>query len=237
MTKTLASIKIVNLESLRKSWAPAIPTAVFDTYWRFAAERQAIFFRRMEGHKGPWTEDSILKKYKFTNAYRALDRVSQYLIRNVIYDGDPSCEEVFFRVILFKLFNKIETWEMLVNELGQISYSKYSFTKYDKILSEAMDRKQKIYSAAYIMPSGNTSFGFSRKHRNNLKLLEKMMGDRVFDFIAESSNMATAYDILRSYPTIGEFLAYQLVTDLNYSELCNFSEMEFVVLGPGAKSG
>src|SRR4051812_26195126 len=65
--------------------APARLTAVFDSYWRFAAERQAIFFRRIEGARAPWTNDPILGTYKFTNAYRASDRVSQYLIRSVIY--------------------------------------------------------------------------------------------------------------------------------------------------------
>lgn len=237
MTITLASSKIVNSDVVRRAWEPTSPTVVFDTYWRFAVERQAIFFRRIKKQWGPWTKDPILQEYKFTNAYRASDRVSQYLIRNVIYKGDTSPEEVFFRIILFKLFNKIETWEMLTNELGGICYSGYSFKKYDKILSEAMDCRQTIYSAAYIMPSGNSAFGFSRKHSNHLKLLEKMMEDRVFELISNAPNMATAFDILRSYPTIGDFLAYQFVTDLNYSELTSFSEMEFVVPGPGAKSG
>ncbi len=31
----------------------------------------------------PWAEDSILRAYKFCNVYRATDRVSQYLIRDV----------------------------------------------------------------------------------------------------------------------------------------------------------
>src|SRR6266478_3555701 len=92
---------------------PLQPTVVFTTYWRFAAERQEIFFRRLKNPDPPWTNDPVLQRHKFTNAYRASDRVSQYLIRNVIYDYDQSPEEVFFRTILFKLFNKIETWELL----------------------------------------------------------------------------------------------------------------------------
>jgi hypothetical protein len=51
------------------------------------------------------------------------------------------------------------------------------------------------------------------------------------------STMAAAFEILRSYQGIGDFLAYQLITDINYSELTNFSEMEFVAPGPGARSG
>ena len=36
---------------------------------------------------------------------------------------------------------------------------------------------------------------------------------------------------------LGDFLAYQYVTDLNYSELTSFSESDFVIPGPGAKNG
>src|SRR5262245_7513549 len=83
--------------------SPLEPTAVYDAYWRFAAERQEIFFARATGRPAPWTEDEILAQYKFTNAYRASDRVSQYLIRNVIYRPDlpVTAEETFFRVLLF----------------------------------------------------------------------------------------------------------------------------------------
>src|SRR5208282_4183803 len=100
--------------------SPAIASGVYDTYWRFAAERQEIFFRRVQHAPPPWTDDPVLMKFKFTNAYRASDRVSQFLIRNVIYVGSQKPEELFFRIILFKLFNKIETWSLLERELGPL---------------------------------------------------------------------------------------------------------------------
>ena len=219
------------------SLSPVRPTVVYDSFWRFAAERQAVFFRKLEGEPPPWTEDPIIARYKFTNAYRASDRVSQYLIRHVIYEGDPSPEEVFFRTILFKIFNKIETWELLSAELGPITLEGFSYDRYDQVLARAMAARSPIYSAAYIMPSGKGAFGHREKHRNHLRLLETMMRDRVAYRIADASSMKEAFEILRSYPTIGDFLAYQYVTDLNYSELCDFSETEFVVAGPGAKDG
>src|SRR5437867_2269407 len=58
---------------------PPKPTEVFDTYWKFAFERQAIFFRRANAEPWPWTIDPILSDYKFTNVYRASDRISQFL--------------------------------------------------------------------------------------------------------------------------------------------------------------
>src|SRR3989339_237579 len=145
------------------------PTIVYDTYWYFATERQSVFFNKIQ-NKRESTADPILQNYKFTNAYRASDRVSQYLIKNVIYNGDQTSEEIFFRISLFKIFNKISTWEYLTREYGRISFSEYSFKHYDNSLNRLMNRGVKIYSAAYMMPSGKSLFGFDRKHQNHLKL-------------------------------------------------------------------
>lgn len=220
-------------------FAPARPSKVYDTYWRFAAERQAIFFRRVEGVPPPWTDDPVLAHYRFTNAYRASDRASQFLIRHVIYRDDlpSSREEVFFRILLFKLFNRIETWTLLERELGPLTAADYRFEHYDTVLSEAMRSGRRIYSAAYIMPSGRGAFGEAAKHRNHLRLLELMFAEELPARIADASTMQRGFELLRDYPTIGDFLAYQLVTDLNYSELTDWSEMEFVVPGPGARDG
>ena len=235
--KTLAEKRICRPSELRKRWAPIEPTAVFDTYWRFAAERQRIFIARAKGECGPWTDDSILRTYKFTNAYRASDRVSQFLIREVIYAGDQTHEEIVFRILLFKFFNKIETWQLLIHELGELSLRCFSFDAYDLVLSSALARGCRIYSAAYIMPSGCSQLSHKRKHRNHLALLDMMMSEDLTSKLKQCSRMSDAFDLMKSYPTLGNFLAYQFVTDINYSEVVDFSEMEFVVPGPGAKSG
>jgi NTP pyrophosphatase (non-canonical NTP hydrolase) len=218
--------------------APLKPTAAYDTYWRFAVERQRIFFRRLERCPPPWTDDPVLLANKFTNAYRASDRVSQYLIRRVIYrddlPNDPA--EVVFRILLFKVFNRIETWELLERAIGQVTHAEYSFKRYDQILSRALARGESIYSAAYIMPSAG-SLGHKRKHQNHLVLIERMMADRLPERLAEAGSMHKAFDLVLAYPSIGSFLAYQYVTDINYSTVTNFSEMEFVTPGPGAIDG
>ncbi|MDF3814329.1 MULTISPECIES: nucleotide kinase domain-containing protein [Rhodopseudomonas] len=234
-TKTSATPMPIVLSHL----APAKVSEVYESYWRFAAERQEVFFRRARAETRPWTDNPVLANYKFTNAYRASDRVSQYLIRHVIYRDDlPSTpREVFFRILLFKLFNKIETWELLESSLGPILFEDYQFAAYDKILSRAMRAGQRIYSAAYIMPPGSRAFGRSAKHQNHLLLLERMMADRLADRLAQTRTMQEGFEKLRAYPTIGDFLAYQFITDINYSELTDFSEMDFVVPGPGARDG
>jgi hypothetical protein len=208
---------------------------VFDTYWHFAAERQAIFFKRLQ-NQFPLTPDPILSVFKFTNAYRASDRVSQYLIRHVAYGGEQTAGEVFFRIILFKLFNRIGTWEMLQAAFGEVTYREFRLESYERVLDEAFREGSRIYSAAYIMPSGGAK-AHGRKHSSHLRLLQTMMNDSVPAKIADMRSMQDAFLLLRSYPMIGDFLAFQFITDLNYSTLTNFDEMDFVVAGPGARDG
>ena len=112
-------------------------TSVFWSYWYLAAERQAMFLRRLQGEPAPWTADSILGSYRFTNAYRASDRVSQSLLQDVIYSGSYECRDTVFRVLLFKIFNRTDTWLHLVNNVGQPTVGTFDPAAY----TAALDRQ------------------------------------------------------------------------------------------------
>lgn len=208
---------------------------VYKVYWKFAAKRNEVFLKRLQNPSGPWTDDPVIKQNRFTNVFRASDRVSQYLIR-LQYQTAP-LEDIFFKTLLFKIFNKIETYSTLVNELGNISYSTFSLRRYDDVLTKKMAQNKTIYSAAYIMPSAGNVFGYKYKHTNHLALLERIMNDKVYDTICESKSLEQVFKIILSYPSFGNFLAFQYTIDINYSCLTNFSEMDYVVAGPGAKNG
>lgn len=213
------------------------PTIVYDSYWRFAAERLAMYFRRLSSARGPWTKDAVLRSYRFTNTYRAADRVSQYLIRNVQYRDDRSQApaEIFYRTLLFKLFNRIETWERLEHEFGPLSWQSADLHAISQVLDRAMRSGNTIYSAAYIMPAPR--FGRARKHDNHLALLAAMMEDGLPARVERSKTLAEVYELLKPWPGLGAFLAFQYTIDLNYSALLDLDEREFVVAGPGALDG
>ena len=213
---------------------------IFDTYWRFAAMRQEVFFNKLKNVPPPWTSDPILNTYKFCNAYRVSDRVSQYLIKNVIYDENRSKneEEVLFRILLFKIFNKIETWEYLENKIGDyITVSNFDLEAYSNILQEAMELGYVIYTSAY-MSCASKEFGYDKKHQNHLALIDKMVvKDKVINPIVKAKSFEEIFHIIESYPLLGKFMAYQLATDINYSEVINFDENSFTIAGPGAERG
>lgn len=212
---------------------------VFNTYWQFAAKRQDIFFNKINLIT-PLTTDPILERHRFTNVYRASDRVSQYLIRNVIYqDGMTFTKnDLLLRILLFKIFNKISTWEYLESQFKNITIENFDSKLYSKLLSEAKEAKEVIYSGAYIMTSGKSIFGHDFKHENHLELLSQyVQSGKLLEAIENAKDMEEVYKILLSVPTFGSFLAYQYTIDINYSTLTNFSEMDFVKAGPGAKDG
>lgn len=211
---------------------------VFDLYWYFACERQNIFWKKINGDQAPWTHDKILQEYKFCNSYRVNDRVSQYLLKNVIYNGNNyNYEDMLFRIILFKLFNKESTWELLSKNFGDILLKNFNTKKYSIVLENAISNGTKIYNDAYIS-CANKAFGYDRKHDNHLALLDKMFNiDKMQDKIIKCNTMQDAFNIIKGYPLIGNFMAYQLVTDINYSAFVNWKENEFTVAGPGSLRG
>ena len=213
-------------------------TEVFDTYWRFSAKRQKIFFARIKSQPIPWTDDPILQKYRFTNAYRASDRVSQYLLSNVIYSKKWSLKDTVFRTLLFKFFNKIETWELLEHRFGEISSSTFNVNKFDECLHSAKSSKTSIYSPAYIMPSGSRKkYGKIAKHRFHLELLKELLDNKFHLSLKKENSLEGIFTRLKGVESLGKFLAYQYAIDLTYSPWFDFSENDYVVAGPGAKDG
>lgn len=213
---------------------PPTPTAGFDTYWSFAAERQRVYLRRLAGHHGHLTDDPVIAAHRFTNAYRASDRVSQYLITDVIYDCHRNWDDTVARILVFKVFNRIDTWQHVVDRVGEVTADTVMSGAVDAALAEIADRRP-LYSAAYIMPPPQGRTG--PKYARHLSLIRTMLTDRLPDQLENATGMRDVYDLLVAYPSVGPFLAYQFATDLNYAPHVTFSENEFVVPGPGARRG
>lgn len=207
---------------------------VLQSYWAFASERQRVYHARLAGLPGPWTADEVISQYRFTNAYRAADRVSQDLI-HVIYGGSQKPEDVLLRILVYRFFNKPATWAALDAVKGEVTWALFRVEDYAVALDRMLARGQRVYSAAYIVPP--PPFGAARKHRNHLLLVDHMMRDGLAAKLARAGSLKDVFELISSFPSLGPFLAYQLTIDLNYSTLIDFDEDDFVVAGPGARSG
>lgn len=219
---------------------PPIPReGVYELYWQFAAKRQAIFESRLMGNPGPWTNDPILQTYKFCNVFRATDRVSQYLLKNVVYsDQARSPEDVLFQIIMFRVFSRETTWDKLTILLGHAPLlDDLASGSLERALTELKNGEAPIYTNAFIL-CANDAYGRGKKHLNHIELFKDMFlyHDAAKDLLGAPS-LQRVFEILLAYPLYGNFMAYQTAIDLNYSSLINFSENDFVKAGPGALRG
>ena len=212
--------------------------ATFKYYFYFIQERMNMFWRKFDNSK-ILTEDPILQEYKFTNVYRACDRVSQYLIRNVISKDSTkySAEDMLLRILVFKVFNRINTWEYL-EEVSPISLASFDVKELSQLLTERQ-KSMPIFSNAYMMTGSHSKYRhISTKHQVWLQMIEdEFISEHGFRKILNSYSMLDVYNLLRTYPLIGDFLAYQYTIDFNYSPYLNFDENSFVKAGIGAVRG
>ena len=102
-----------------------------------------------------------------------------------------------------------------------------------------------MFGAAYMAPPMPKNFAqaetetgtFSSKAAGYIALLRSMLTSSIALRVREASSLRQVYDLLRGFPGIGDFMAYQLATDLNYSEVIDFDENSFTRAGPGAVRG
>lgn len=216
--------------------------AVFRYYFYFMQERMNIFWRKCEGkNANQWTDDTILKEYKFTNVYRATDRVSQFLIHEVIYkDLDRySPEDVLLRILVFKIFNKPETWSYLNKCLEEpITTRNFDPHKISQHLT-VYQFTHPLFNNAYMMAGSHQKYDYLQtKHEKWLTMVKKEVLDtHLLDRILEAASLEQVYELLKGCSLIGEFLAYQYAIDFNYSPYVNFDENSFVKAGIGAIRG
>lgn len=201
-------------------------------YFSFVEERHMIYRKRRAGEPWPWTEDEILQKYKFTNVYRELDRGTIWLRENIRepYTDHP---ELFFNIAIYRIYNRIGTAEVI----GFIE--DYPTSNTEQKVRDYQEQGGTVFTGAYMLTGklpgkdkieqyfGNV-FKILWERRRELEPKEGDTLQQAFNRIADSG-----------VPGIGDFLAYEIVTDLRWTRyLENASDiMTWANPGPGAKRG
>jgi len=123
----------------------------------------------------------------------------------------------------------------MLREFGFPCLSDFDVIAYAKLLSEVRASGRCIYSNAYIVPPIPGSS--PKKHEGHLHLIATMIEDGLSARVRDSDALEDVVLELSLYPGLGKFLSYQFAIDLNYSEVCNHDENDFVQPGPGALDG
>jgi len=206
-------------------------------YWMH--ERQRIYLKRLSGEPWPWTQDPILRSFRFCCVYRENDKVTQWIRDNwrIPYADHPN---LWFAMCVARQINWPDT-------LAEIGFPEdWNPRRVLRILEKRKRSGKKIYSGAYILGGGNPD-GVSKIRYTVMGILNPLWrwaksrsSTQRFPWETEEApTLKATFDWLLSFHGFGRFLAYEVVTDLRHTRcLCNASDINtWANIGPGAQRG
>ena len=134
-----------------RSMSPSISIDNLKLFYYYVTERYNIYKKRELGIPAPWTDDPILKEYKFTNVRREHDRTSKWLIENISNNPMLPYEDRFWRTILFRIYNRIETAELIGLDDPEFWYNiNDNVSNISAIPQDVFTRAYKTVSTKYV---------------------------------------------------------------------------------------
>ncbi|MCL6381560.1 nucleotide kinase domain-containing protein [Pectobacterium parmentieri] len=233
-----------------KTAKPILNETVIREWFYHQRERTSIYYKKEILNLPPyWTDDEILRKYKFVNTKRVWDRETKWLLKNVVNNNLLSYENKILNCFLFRVINKSDT----LNEINApLDFSKITISDINEKIREQINNISRekpdyvFFSAAYIL--GGPKFNFGKFLEKIENMTEKNMiirmikfvfynQDKIINGVQSSANQLEVFKHLKSFSGIGDFLAYQIFIDLTYITKFPFTEMNFVISGPGCGRG
>ena len=206
-----------------------------DRYLYWQVERENIRLQKeVSNLPAPWTDDPILQQYKFCQVFREEDRTTRGFKKHI---REPMREntDVLMATVIFRWFNWIPTGRTLIEHNLLTNWDR------KKAIKE-ITKQDKWVTGAYIVKSPNgmdkvTGVAECITHMWERKnyMLEKL------DEAAENNTSTLKYcwNLLREYPYMGPFMAYEVVTDLRFTYLLDEAKdkLTWANAGPGAMRG
>ena len=220
----------------------SVDPVTLDEFFYFIKERYKIHLRKDVYKKPrPWTQDPIMKKYRFTNVRREHDRNTKWLIQNVSKNTSLNKREKILNSMLFRLFNKIETAELIGIPIKLSDIKNLDTDKYAKLFLDNENQIKCFFTGAYMSSGMLKEFhkltGDYYSPISVMKIVQSMGKNHFPRRIWEAESPMEVAELLMTYNGISQFTAYQLFVDFTYIEDFPFSENEFTMAGPGAVYG
>lgn len=210
-------------------------------FMRYMKRRQDVFFNRyLHKHDKPWSKDWILQKYKFTNVFKPLDRGTRWLLENIIHNPKIKTEEeLLWNIFIYKWFNNVQTAESLKLPIDIVNFDYREF--YNRLM-EITDHG--IFTTAHMVCGSNVSRtdwgkGPGSKPKTYTWAINELRSniDRMMSVVKGAGSLENLHKLLKNNNLVGDFLAYELVIDINYSHLIDYCENSWANPGPGCMNG
>lgn len=192
-------------------------------YW--VRERHNIFLRRRSGMPNPWTDDEILRSYRFCNVRRMNDKVSIWLLENWYkpYFNHPN---MLYAVALARFLNLPQT-------LAEVGFPEvWNETAIKKALYARKSRGDVTFNGAYIVRGGD---GKDKIDGVVSYFVRPLVDDPP---VINTNSMEETWGALRNRYGFGSFTAGQVVADLRWAMKGSWTDkMNWAPAGPGSIRG
>lgn len=108
--------------------------------------------------------------------------------------------------MIFRSFNKMETWELLTAHFGEITWRDFDLNAYEEVLLTEQ-QENALYGHAYIIPS--PKFGGRANASNHLRLVQLMMEEDLPGQLKRLHHLKDAHGRISLFPGMGDFMALQ----------------------------
>ena len=208
----------------------------------FIWEREVIRIVKERGSEKPYTQDPVLERYKFTNIRRRDDRVSKWVIENVIrpHEHNPN---LWFMLLITRLINWPPALQHLIDdELLFRKPKEFDAQEFSNSLESFKAKRGKVYTGAYMvyptkMDPGSVKSLAIAKH---IIAPAAKLGGKLQEVIAsEEPRLAEFVSTLSTGFGISAFIAGQVAADLTYcAQLDDAVDLyTYAPIGPGSSRG
>lgn len=208
----------------------------------FIVERDAVRFRRANnlpmdnlpdgkgGYYSVWTEDPILREYRFCNVRREDDAVTRWIASNLRVPQEHH-PDLWFTMVICRLFNNVAT----LIELDLNDWSP-GLKGWREIVRARQKRGGRVFNPAYMITTAGRK---QDKIDYIFELLEGLWKRREQLRPQKGDTLQSYHILLGMTPGLGSFLTAQVVADLKYVEpLRSASDWHtFAASGPGSRRG
>lgn len=227
----------------------------YNEFFRTMFERQEVWNKRfLLNQSAPWTEDEILKDYKFTNVYRELDKHSQYLIKEVMIPENTNSLNLVWKMMLFRIFNQPATFNFIKQNYetpawasGFCNWNDYKPNELSGYIDEVRKCNQNPFTEAYLInsqacPGCKRDFCYTQVI---LPAIHKSI-PKIIKLMKTAKTGKEFVKFLETLPGVGSFIAHEFYQDFTYIDrycedkfngLFPFNQDDFTNVGPGAEVG
>ena len=197
----------------------------------FMHERHAIYGRRTAGKPAPWTDDPILRDFRFCNIYRNLDRVTIWIHKNWCKPNknDP---DLWFAMVVARLLNLPESLEVVGYPVP------WDLLKFGRAIKKHKESGGKCFNAAYIVSTNGIAMDKLAYIAHDV--LDPLWKNRESLRPREGDTLMSWHIQLMMYNGMGHFIAAQVVADLKHFDkhlLRAKDHATFAAPGPGSIRG